>query len=85
MYINELLSIAYMPQPQTYTPYQSPSNPSTTAFPPYPTSNFGGFPPYPAAAGAGQNAQGSYPPYPAFPPQTGGYNANFVCIEICAK
>lgn len=63
-----------MPQPggssQGYgLPYPS----SGGAFPPYPTSNFGGFPAYPGASNPSP-APGGYPPYPMPNPSHSGYN-----------
>lgn len=56
--------------------YGLPYPASSGAFPPYPTSNFGGFPAYPGNAGSNIPTTG-YPPYPSPQgglPKSGGYN-----------
>lgn len=61
-----------MPQPGganpgAYLPYPAASG----AFPPYPTTNFGGFPAYPGASGSANPPSTGYPPYM---PNPSGYN-----------
>lgn len=65
-----------MPQPTGGGPgYGLPYPASSTAFPPYPTSNFGGFPAYPGGSGASNPpSSGGYPPYPTPNPPNSGYN-----------
>lgn len=66
--------IAFMPQPTGGGPgYGLPYPASSNAFPPYPTSNFGGFPAYPGASGASNPPSSGYP-YPTPNPSHSGYN-----------
>ena len=81
-----------MPQPSgnsqqnSYLPYPAGSGTANTggsAFPPYPSSNFGGFPAYPTSSGGGgmpQPSSSGYPPYMQNFPQVpgSGYNSVYV-------
>ncbi|XP_055313356.1 tumor susceptibility gene 101 protein [Sitodiplosis mosellana] len=66
----------FMPTPATSGQgYPLPYPASAGAFPPYPTSNFGGFPAYPGASGTANPPSTGYPPYPMPNPSHSGYNS----------
>lgn len=71
-----------MPQPGGgNSGYPLPYPAASGAFPPYPTSNFGGFPGFPGAGGStNPPSSGGYPPYMQNP---SGYN-NFYG-GVCAQ